>query len=293
MQRWQVERETWSRHVQRLYDDVESRLNEVDRLRAEANALLAAARTEAGAVVRKEMSSINARVDDLHRQTAHIKKDLQSTLHDVSTSLGACEKMTVIQCQVCELQRWREASLPDSLAQTMSHTVEDMITEQQERLMEQFAPRELEERLNRIKEESHAAAVALANDISTLAEDLQSVHRDSQRAFESTGYQFDSLGVRITRMERNDPSQRIEAVQEKLELIVKQQAMHDDSVEGILRSILSDLTKLSEKVKELGTCMEDLSERVEGDREFTRMSFQGCVGGRHPARERGTRSHDT
>ena len=75
---FQVDRDKWSRSLQNLCDDVNGRLNELDRLRAEANALLVAARTEAGAVVRKGLNAVNCRVDELHKQTIQIKEDLQA-----------------------------------------------------------------------------------------------------------------------------------------------------------------------------------------------------------------------
>lgn len=64
--------------MDRMASEVGCRMNEVDRLRAEASSLLNAARSDAATVAQNELHSLNCRIDEMHKQTIDIRDDIQA-----------------------------------------------------------------------------------------------------------------------------------------------------------------------------------------------------------------------
>lgn len=65
---------------------------------------------------------------------------LQRGLRGVGESLNACEKMTALQQEVWELQRCRLVSLPESLSEKLSHTIEKAVVGHVEDILEEVEP---------------------------------------------------------------------------------------------------------------------------------------------------------
>ena len=78
------------------------------------------------------------------------------------------------------------------------------------------------------------------------------------------------LDTRITGIERCDTSQWVDAVQKKVDLVSAQQAAHSDTLEDVMRTVLTDIARLSGQVQKLESTVEDLGERLEDDREASR-----------------------
>lgn len=80
----QAQRESWSRSMDRMTSEVGCRMSEVDRLRAEANSLLNAARADAATVAQNELHNLNSRIDEMHKQSIDLRDDMQVCIADVS-----------------------------------------------------------------------------------------------------------------------------------------------------------------------------------------------------------------
>lgn len=73
----QIQRESWSRSMDQMTSEMGSRMCEVDRLRAEANSLLQAARADASSAAKDEFHGLSSRIDDIHRQSLQQRENVQ------------------------------------------------------------------------------------------------------------------------------------------------------------------------------------------------------------------------
>ncbi|GMH44020.1 hypothetical protein BSKO_11954 [Bryopsis sp. KO-2023] len=262
LSQWQEEREAWSRAMDRVAGEVGTRMNEVDRLRAEANTLLQAAKAEAASIAKSEMHGLNCRIDEMHKQTIHLRDDMQAQVREFTTSMSACEKLSNMQEELWELQRWRDANTPQILTDMMVSTVEEIVTSHTTQLLGEIDPKQLREDMARVQQSTHSASVALAKDISAISGELKTMQLEQLKHAEVNDDNAHRLENRISKLEQSDPQEWLAALQDELDILSKRRLQQDNTVEDVFQTILTDMGSMSSQVQKLECRVDDMGAKV-------------------------------
>lgn len=76
----------------------------------------------------------------------------KAQIRDFSSSIAACEKMSSIQQEVWDLQRWRDVDHPKLQTEMLVATVEEVIRSHTTHLMETIAPAQIREDLKDVRQ---------------------------------------------------------------------------------------------------------------------------------------------